>query len=276
MIAYFLFVFTGLTWLLATVSAPDSAPTAPANPKVSIYEITSPVPYQVVTDQVDIIGSVNSPDMTRYFVEYYRVLDDGAHWLPATLPRIEPVIDDRLGNFHTTFLPDGEYDMRLVVLTGGDTTSTLTFGPIVVRNSPMAAATKAAEVARRAARQATAEYCEPPADANKMDRASEISVSIDAPLPNQIVSGSVEFIGTVSAPEPLGYFFESRRVSAVQQDKWHLATLWAGQAVESDRVETWHTQGISDGDYMLRLTVIACKVPAQHFLFGPFKVRNSR
>ena len=276
MIAYFLTFLTALTWLLTGVIAPDSARTVPAHPKVSIYEITAPVPNQVVADQVDIIGSVNSPDMRSYFVEFRRGFDDGARWFPATLPSIHPAVGERLGTFNTTPLTDGIYDMRLVVLTGGDTESTLAFGPIVVRNSPMAAATKAAQVARAEARKATADYCEPPAGADKMDRASEVSVSIDAPLPNQIVSGSVEFIGTVSAPEPLGYFFESSRTSAVQQDNWHRATAWAKQTVKSGRVETWHTQGISDGDYILRLTVIACRVPAQHFVFGPFKVRNTR
>ena len=275
MIAYFLVLVTGLTWLLTGVIAPDSARSGPAHPKVSVYEIISPVPNQVVVDRVDIIGSVNSPELFSYFVEFYRALDVGGKWVPATLPRLEPVIGDRLGTFNTTLLPDGKYDMRLVVLTGGDTKSTLAFGPIVVRNSPMAAATKAAEIARAEARKATADYCEPPACADKMDRASEVSVSIDAPLPGQILSGDVHITGSVEAPDMKSFFVEFSLLAGRNLGDWYPATLPRVESIRSGVIGTWNTRVLKDGQYHLRLTVNAGDGPAQRFLIGTFEVRHN-
>ena len=267
MIAYFLFVFTGLTWLLATVSAPDSAPTAPANPKVSIYEITSPVPYQVVTDQVDIIGSVNSPDMTRYFVEYYRVLDDGAHWLPATPPRIHPVFGDSLGTFNTTVLPDGRYEMRLLVRTVRDEYSYLAFGPVVVRNSRKVVVTETPALLVAGGRTK--------ADENAPTHAGNVTASVDAPLPGQVISGAVDIIGTVDAPALKSFFVEFSPVGGNHLFDWVPATLPRAEAVRSDVLGTWNTQCCRDGSYKLRLIVTAGDDPAQRFLIGTFEVKNN-
>ncbi|MCY3780725.1 MAG: hypothetical protein OXG78_10485 [Chloroflexi bacterium] len=275
MIAYFLVFLTGLTWLFASLSAPDSARSVPAHPKASVYEIISPVPNQVVTDQVDIIGSVVSIGMRRYFVEYRQAYDEDGEWFPATLPGIHPVINKRLGTFNTTILSDDIYVLRLVVLTGEDTRSTLAFGPIIVNNSPMAEATKAAEAARRAASQATAEYCKTLSDADKPDPAREISVSIDAPLPGQIVSGSVRIIGTVEAAELLNFYFEFGLEADAGSAEWYPATLPRVETVRSGVLGTWTTTTLKDGNYALRLIVRAGDCQPQQLIIGTFEVRNN-
>ncbi len=275
MIAYFLFAFTALTWLLTGVSAPDSVRANAAQSRFSIYEVTSPYPNQVVTDQVDIIGSVNSIGMRRYFVEYRQAYDEGGEWFPATLPGIHPVINKRLGTFNTTILSDDIYVLRLVVLTGEDTRSTLAFGPIIVNNSPLAAATKAAFAARRAASQATAEYCKTLSDADKPDPAREISVSIDAPLPGQIVSGSVRIIGTVEAPELRNFYFEFGLEADAGSGEWYPATLPHVATVRSGVLGTWTTTTLKDGNYALRLIVRAGDCQPQQLIIGTFEVRNN-
>ena len=274
MIAYILVVLTGLTWLLAGVSAPDSVRSSPAQSNFSIYEITSPLPNQVVTDQVDIIGSVNSLGMTRYFVEYRRAFDESGTWFPATLPGTQPVINARLGTFNTTFLSDDVYVLRLVVLTGKDTWSTLAFGPIIVRNSPLAAATQTAFAVRRAAATiATAEYCKQLVD-DRLDRAGEVSISVDAPLPGQIVSGDVEIIGTVDVHEMRSFFVEFGWDNDAGDLEWYPATLPRVETVRGGAIGTWKTTSFVDGNYALRLRVSVGGCPAQHLVIGTVEVRN--
>ena len=248
MINLILTIVTGLFWLLAGVGAPDPPPAARVNSAASVYEVTSPVPYQVVTDEIDIIGSVISPDLYNYFVEYYRVIDGVEYWFPATLPRFEPVFADRIGTFNTSVLPDGEYQIRLRVRTGVDTASTLAFGPIVVRNSQKVIVTETPEPV------------------------ISVTASVDTPVPGQVVKGQVDIVGTVAAPDPFAFFFEFRPVGG--EDKWYPATLPYLKPVNSGFLGSWNTETLQDGDYMLRLAVKPLGGPYLRFPVGTMKVRN--
>ena len=256
MIAQLLSLLTALVWLLA--GAPDAAPT---KPKFSIYEITSPLPNQVVTDEVDIIGSVNSPDLVNYFVEYRPVLDSFGNWYPAILPRVLPVFAARLGTFNTRFLPDGEFDLRLRVNPGYDSESTLRFGPIVVRNSHKVVFTPMPE--------ATATATEPAAKT----RASDVTAIVESPRPGQVLSGSVDFVGTVDAPDLRNFYIEFKPVGD-DADRWFPATLPKIESVQSDVLGTWNTITLKDGSYLMRINVLAGAEPRQHIPIGVFKVRN--
>lgn len=249
MITQILSIVTALIWLVA--GAPDSVPTTPAKPKFSIFEITSPLPNQVVTDEVDIIGSVNSPDLVNFFVEYRPVLDSDGNWYPAILPRILPVFAEGLGTFNTRFLPDGKFDMRLRVNPGYASESTLAFGPIFVSNSQKVELTPTPE--RRAITIAT----------------------VDSPRPGQVLSGSVDIVGTVDAPDLRNFYIEFKPVDGASADRWFPATLPRIATVQSDSLGTWTTVVLNDGDYLLRLNVLAGAEPRQHMPIGVFKVRNN-
>ena len=69
-------------------------------------EISWPPPVYVLRGEVSLLGSVNLPDMTGFFIEY-RALDDDLSapdtraWLPVTLPSSTPVVNDVLGAWDT-------------------------------------------------------------------------------------------------------------------------------------------------------------------------------
>lgn len=249
MITQLLSLLSALIWLVA--GAPDTASSVVAKPKFSIYEVTFPLPNQVVTEKVDIIGSVNSPDMRSYFVEFYALHDDGTgDWFPATLPGIVPVFADRIGTFNTAWLPDGEYDLRLRVITGADSESTLAFGPVVVRNSQKAVLTPTPE------------------------RRAIATVSVDSPKPGQVVSGSVDIVGTVDAPDLRNFYIEFKPADGASADTWFPATLPKIESVRSGLLGSWYTLTLKDGDYLLRINVLAGAEPRQYFPIGRFRVRN--
>ena len=245
MIAQLLSFLTAIISLLA--GAPDGAP---IKPEFSIYEITSPHPNQIVTDEVDIIGSVNSPNFVNFFVEVYRVVGGVEDWFPATLPYRQPVFNDRIGTFNTRFLPDGEYRLRLMIRTNNQGESTLAFGPIIVSNSQKVVVTPTPE-----------------------GRASDVTAVVESPRSGQVLSGSVDFVGTVDAPDLRNFFIELASADG-DWDGWFAATLPRINSVQSDLLGTWNTTLIIDGDYHLRLNVLAGAEPRQHIPIGVFKVRN--
>ena len=198
MIAHLLSFLSALLWLVT--GAPDAASSIIAKPKFSIYGITSPIPNQVVTDEVDIIGSVSSLGLRYYFVEARRTFDDDAKWFPATLPRIHPVTDDLIGTFNTTSLRDSIFELRLVVIIGDGERSTLGFGPIFVNNSQKVIPTPTPEMR------------------------SIPTVTVMSPAPGQVVSGSVDFVGTVDAPDLRSFFIEFTLADG-DREEWIPATL---------------------------------------------------
>ncbi len=104
--------------------------------------ITLPLPVFTLTGDAEIIGTANAPGQQSYFIEYQPLANDlqprdGAAtlWLPATLPRTQPITDNVLGVWDTTTAPDGLYALRLTVnrAAGGPRYHTIT--PVRVDNS---------------------------------------------------------------------------------------------------------------------------------------------
>ena len=107
-------------------------------------EISWPPPVYVLRGEVSLLGSVNLPGMTGFFIEY-RALDDdlGAPdtrpWLPVTLPSATPVVNGVLGAWDTGAVPDGLYELRLNVASGAGDMAHQVVGPLRVENESMMA-----------------------------------------------------------------------------------------------------------------------------------------
>ena len=131
---------------------------APANVELQEPDVTNadahisfPPPVYVVRHRVAIRGTANVANLRLFFIEF-RLLDldsaaeqvdeDYHTWLPATLPRIEPVQDGILGHWYTTSLPDGLYELRLTINTGPDPMQYVYLSPIRVEKAPSFAAAR--------------------------------------------------------------------------------------------------------------------------------------
>lgn len=132
----------------------QTAPEATPDPNASI---TWPPPVYLLRGEFEIRGSANLPNMTNYFIEFRPLEEDtfgvqapvatedpGAPeataeeevFFPAILPSSTPVVDDVLGVWDTTLVPDGLYEIRLTVnLAQGDPV-THTVSPLRVENEP--------------------------------------------------------------------------------------------------------------------------------------------
>ena len=107
-------------------------------------EISWPPPVYVLRGEVSLLGSVNLPGMTGFFIEY-RALDDDLSapdtraWLPVTLPSATPVVNGVLGAWDTGAVPDGLYELRLNVASGAGDMAHQVVGPLRVENESMMA-----------------------------------------------------------------------------------------------------------------------------------------
>ena len=138
-------VFTILLLVPATMGQEEAEPIAPQAPDMMNPEahISFPPPVYVVRDSVEIRGTVTLDAMRNFFIEF-RPLELGmmaddeteSQWFPATLPRIEAVDDDVLGDWNTVTLRDGLYELRLTINTGGEMPEYYRVSPIRVENSP--------------------------------------------------------------------------------------------------------------------------------------------
>ncbi len=109
-------------------------------------EITFPPPVYVVRDGIDIRGTVASPDLKNYYIEFRPLMQDLAtaakwsgmetDWFPATLPRIDSVVQGVLGRWNTERLPEGLYELRLTINVGAPTLRHVYIGPIRVEKHP--------------------------------------------------------------------------------------------------------------------------------------------
>ncbi len=115
----------------APSTASPAQPTA-AGPTELQVAIDFPFPDQVVSYSIDIVGTVNTPDLLSYYVEF-RALDN--QWYPATLPRTVQKVDEVLGTWNVWTLRDGMYDLRVTVNVGSGQTQRIHFGPVEVRNN---------------------------------------------------------------------------------------------------------------------------------------------
>ncbi|WP_182866130.1 putative Ig domain-containing protein [Rhodopirellula sp. JC639] len=83
-----------------------------------VLSISTPVEGRLVTDRIDIVGSVVDPDLASYTLEFRPI--DGASWTEFGAGTDE-INDAVLGTFDPTLLENGEYVIRLFAIdTGGN------------------------------------------------------------------------------------------------------------------------------------------------------------
>ncbi len=99
--------------------------------------ITSPQATTTVSGLVDVIGTVNPPNLQAYFLEVSEFALDpsAASWTPVTLPGRVPVTSGVIASWDTTLVANGVYALRLTAaLTNGTNQQTIV-GPIRVNNT---------------------------------------------------------------------------------------------------------------------------------------------
>lgn len=107
--------------------------------------ISSPPVVSLLRGIVPIEGTANVPEQTGYFIQY-RALDDNldpiggedALWSPATTLVRAPVQDDLLGEWDTTIVPDGLYQLQLVVNSASGEPARYTVAAVRVQNEDIA------------------------------------------------------------------------------------------------------------------------------------------
>jgi uncharacterized protein YgiM (DUF1202 family) len=136
-----------LVMLLAT-SLPAFAQANPVPTPDPNANVVFPPPVYVLRGQSPIIGTANLPNMTNYFIEF-RPLPavDAATaatptgptptpvFFPAVLPSTSAVVDDVLGTWDTSLVPDGLYELRMTVNTSAGTPVVVLVTPLRVENN---------------------------------------------------------------------------------------------------------------------------------------------
>jgi hypothetical protein len=109
----------------------------PAGAQDVTQNITSPQATTTVSGVVDVTGTVNPPGLSAYFLEVAEFVIDptAAAWTAVTLPSRTAVTNGVLGQWDTTTLPDGVYQLRLTAaLTSGQNQQVIV-APIRVANA---------------------------------------------------------------------------------------------------------------------------------------------
>ncbi|HYO89710.1 MAG TPA: SH3 domain-containing protein [Candidatus Limnocylindrales bacterium] len=137
-----------LVVLLLVTSLPAFAQIAPTPTPDPNANVVFPPPVYVLRGSAPIIGTANLPNMTNYFIEFRPLLSlpgDAAApnstptatpvFFPAVLPSTAAVVDDVLGTWDTTLVPDGLYELRLTINTSGGTPVVILITPLRVENN---------------------------------------------------------------------------------------------------------------------------------------------
>lgn len=112
------------------------APTLPSRWPENM-QIVSPVVGTAIRGNVSIFGSASHPDFVQYALEFGPDPNTGGLFYPITPQAItQPVINNVLGAWNTTTIPDGLYQVRLhVYLTGGRQITNVLVGGLRVSNN---------------------------------------------------------------------------------------------------------------------------------------------
>ncbi len=112
------------------------APTLPSRWPENM-QIVSPVVGTAIRGNVSIFGSASHPDFVQYALEFGPDPNTGGLFYPITPQAItQPVINNVLGAWNTTTVPDGLYQIRLhVYLTGGRQITSILVGGLRVSNN---------------------------------------------------------------------------------------------------------------------------------------------
>ena len=104
--------------------------------QASDLELTwSPV-YNTVRGTVKLQGTAHIAEQQWYLFEA-APFEGGqdATWIPVVSPSFTPVVDDSLGAWNTTILPDGFYQLRLHAVDSAGDSHFYILGPILVNNN---------------------------------------------------------------------------------------------------------------------------------------------
>jgi PKD repeat protein len=110
-----------------------AAPPTSTSLPISVV-IVSPIPGNVVSGNVQIVGSATHPDFLQYRLEFGPDPNPGNLWYPITGSVQSPVIASNIGVWNTTTTPDGIYQIRLRVFLRDGTELTTRVQSIRVRN----------------------------------------------------------------------------------------------------------------------------------------------
>jgi hypothetical protein len=106
--------------------------------------VTFPQPVYTLKDVVPIRGRVLVNNLQSYYVEFRPLVIDSTEtqaqadarpWFPATLPSSTPIADGEIGQGNTRSIPDGVYELRLVVLDLNGQETTVRVSPLRVENN---------------------------------------------------------------------------------------------------------------------------------------------
>lgn len=130
-----IFLLAALLLLTMPVAAQD-------DPSITILY---PLPVYDVAGTVEIVGTVNPPNLQSYFLETARydpaAPDALVTWIPVALPTAQTVTEDVLAQWNTTTVTDGLYQLRLQVLLQTGETRFVTVAPLRVANGSGVAST---------------------------------------------------------------------------------------------------------------------------------------
>ena len=113
---------------------PTSVPPPSATPLPISIVILSPVPGNVVSGNVQVLGAATHPQFLQYQVEYGPDPNPSNLWYPAADIVQSPVVNGLLGIWNTNVVNDGRYQVRLRVTLRDGTTLSTVVGNITVQN----------------------------------------------------------------------------------------------------------------------------------------------
>jgi hypothetical protein len=129
-----------LVVMFATGVQGQSVQQAPPNTNPNVV-ITIPQSVDLISGQAPVFGTVNLPNLSNYFLEFRPIIpgtfqpeDPNDPWVPATLPQTGVVIDELLGTWDTSAVPDGLYQIRLTANVSRQGPTYFVVGPVRVRN----------------------------------------------------------------------------------------------------------------------------------------------
>lgn len=118
---------------------------ATVNAQAPNVAIESPQSVSLLRGLVTITGTVEVPQLQLYWLQVRALNDtleplveDSSGWLPITLPQATPVINGVLGEWDTTRVEDGIYELQLIAFPTGGTALEATLSPLRVENAKVA------------------------------------------------------------------------------------------------------------------------------------------
>ncbi|MCU0476155.1 MAG: PKD domain-containing protein, partial [Anaerolineae bacterium] len=162
---------TSVAFIPPTAFQPIVATPTPST--ISIV-ILSPIPGNVVAQNVQVLGSATHPNFLQYVVEYGPDPNPNNLWYPIAGARTTPVLNGVLGIWTTNTIPDGLYQLRLrVYLRDGSTPQTVVNNLRVQNTAPTPVPTNTASIPRPiAAFSADRTFGEPPLVVRFTDRST--------------------------------------------------------------------------------------------------------